>query len=159
MTRIVPHLWYTDKAEEAARFYASLIPDSRIDSVTALPSDSPSGPAGSVKIVAFTLAGQPFVAFSAGPLDAFNHAISFMILCEDQAELDRLWNGLLQGGGRPEQCGWLRDRYGLAWQIVPKQFRDMAHDPDRTRAKRVTDAMLKMVKLDLAALQRAYDGA
>src|SRR5690348_14120301 len=159
MTSIVPTLWYTDKAEEAARFYASLIPNSRIDSVTSLPSDSPSGPAGSVKIVEFTLAGRPFTAFSAGRLDGFNLAVSFMILCEDQAEVDRLWDGLLQGGGKPEQCGWLRDRYGLAWQIVPKQFRDMAGDPDRARAKRVTDAMLKMVKLDLAALKRAYDGA
>ncbi len=158
MTSIVPHLWYTDKAEEAARFYASLIPNSRVDSVTALPSDTPSGPAGSVKIVEFTLAGQPFTAFSAGPLDAFNHAISFMILCEDQAEVDRLWDGLLKGGGRAEQCGWLRDRYGLAWQIVPKEFREMARDPDRARAKRVVDAMLKMVKFDVAALRRAYDG-
>ncbi len=159
MTSIVPHLWYTDKAEEEAQFYASLIPNSRVDSVTALPSDTPSGPAGSVKIVEFTLAGQPFLAISAGPLDAFNHAISFMILCEDQAEVDRLWDGLLKGGGQPERCGWLRDRYGLAWQIVPKEFREMARDPDRVRAKRVIDAMLKMVKFDIAALKRAYDGA
>src|SRR5215207_7356106 len=118
MAKIVPCLWYTDNAEEAAAFYVSLMPDSRIDNVTTLPADTPSGPEGSVQVVAFTLAGQPFMAMKAGPLDPFNHAISFMVNCADQAEIDRLWAALSQGG-TVEQCGWLKDRYGLSWQIVP----------------------------------------
>jgi predicted 3-demethylubiquinone-9 3-methyltransferase (glyoxalase superfamily) len=158
MTKITPFLWYAKNAEEAARFYCALIPNSHIDSVSALPSDSPSGPAGSVGIVAFTLAGRPFQAMTAGPLDPFNHAISFMIECDGQDELDRLWSGLLDGGGKEEACGWLQDRYGVSWQIVPKGFHEMMRDPDRTRAKRVAEAMLKMVKLDMPALQKAYNG-
>lgn len=155
--KIVPFLWYTKEAEEAAAFYASILPDSHVDRVTALQADSPSGPAGSVKVVEFTLLGQPFQAMSAGPLDPFNHAISLMVLCDDQAELDRYWDGLLQGGGSPEQCGWLRDKYGLCWQIVPAGFEEMMADPDRDRARRVAEAMMKMVKLDIAALRAAYD--
>jgi predicted 3-demethylubiquinone-9 3-methyltransferase (glyoxalase superfamily) len=157
MANIVPHLWYTDKAEEAAAFYASSLPDSKVDSVTALPVDTPSGPAGSVKVVEFTLMGQPFMAISAGPLDPFNHAVSFMVMCDDQAEIDRLWAALGQGG-TIEQCGWLRDRYGLAWQIVPRILGPMMKDPDRERAKRVAQAMMGMVKLDIAGLKKAYDG-
>ena len=157
MAKIVPHLWYTDKAEEAAAFYCSVLPNSKVDSVTALPADSPSGPAGSVKVVEFTLLGQPFVAFSAGPLDAFNHSISFMVLCDDQAEIDRLWEALSQGG-KVEHCGWLKDRYGLSWQIAPKVLGRMMKDPDRARAKRVAEAMLKMVKLDIEGLNKAHEG-
>jgi len=156
-SKIVPHLWYTEKAEEAAKFYASLIPNSHIDSVTDMPADSPSGPAGSVQIVEFTLAGQPFQAINAGPLDAFNHSISFMIKCEDQTEIDRLWSALSQGG-QTEPCGWLKDRYGLSWQIVPRALGEMMKDKDRTRAKRVAEAMLKMGKIDLAQLKKAYAG-
>lgn len=158
MVTLIPHLWYTAEAEEAARFYVSLIPNSRIDSVDPLPSDSPSGPAGSVKIVSFTLAGVPFQAISAGPLDPFNHAISFILACEDQAEIDRLWDAILKNGGTEEQCGWIRDRYGLCWQIIPKAFHAMMRDADRVRQKRVTDAMLKMVKFDIAGLERAWRG-
>ena len=157
MTRIIPHLWYSKEAEEAAAFYASVIPNSKVDRVTTLPADTPSGPPGSVKIVEFTLLGQPFVAFSAGPLDPFNHAVSFMIECDDQAEIDRLWDALSKGG-RIEQCGWLRDRYGLAWQITPKVLGQMIKDQDRSKAKRVAEAMMEMVKLDIAGLQRAYNG-
>ena len=158
MQKIVPHLWFADKAEEAAAFYASIFPNSRVDSVTGLPADTPSGPAGSVNVVEFTLAGQPFMAISAGPLDEFNHAVSFIVNCEDQAEVDHYWDALLDGG-QPEQCGWLRDRYGLAWQIVPTALGKMMQDPDKARAKRVAEAMLKMVKLDIAGLQNAYYGA
>jgi predicted 3-demethylubiquinone-9 3-methyltransferase (glyoxalase superfamily) len=121
--------------------------------VTALPVDSPSGPAGSVKVVEFTLVGQPFMAISAGPLDTFNHSISFVVECDDQAEIDRLW-AALSDGGKVEQCGWLKDRYGLSWQIVPASL--MMKDPDRSRAKRVAEAMLKMIKLDIDSLQKAY---
>jgi len=154
--KLVPHLWYAKEAEEAARFYASIFPDSRVDRVTPLPSDSPSGPAGSVNMVEFTLFGQPLLAISAGPLDPFNHAISLVVICDDQAELDRYWNGLLAGGSA-EQCGWLKDKFDVSWQIVPATLADMMTDPDRARAKRVADAMLKMVKLDFAPLQAAYD--
>jgi predicted 3-demethylubiquinone-9 3-methyltransferase (glyoxalase superfamily) len=157
MTSIVPFLWYSEKAEEAAAFYASIIPNSKVNSVTALNADSPSGSAGSVKVVDFTLNGQPFMAMSAGPLDDFNHAVSFMIECEDQAEIDRLWDALGKGG-KYQQCGWLRDRYGLAWQIVPKVWKQMMQNKDPAKTKRYAEAMMKMVKFDIAALQRAVSG-
>jgi len=156
--KIVPNLWYAKEAEEAARFYASVFPDSRVDKVTTLPADSPSGPAGSVAVVEFTLLGQPFIAFSAGPLDPFNHAISLMVMCETQQEIDRYWNGLLAGGGQPEQCGWLRDKYGVSWQVAPTVLGEMMSDRDRTKAKRAAEAMLQMVKLDIAGLKKAFDG-
>ena len=156
--KVFPFLWYAKEAEEAARFYASIFPDSRVDSVSALPADSPSGPAGSVKVVEFTLFGQPFRAISAGPLDPFNHAISLMVDCQDQAEVDRYWNALLQGG-TPEQCGWLKDKYGLSWQIVPVRMLEMMQDKDVRRARRVAEAMMRMVKLDLPQLEAAYRGA
>jgi len=155
--KITPHLWYAKEAEEAAKFYASIFPDSRVDRVTPLPSESPSGPPGSVKIVEFTLFGQSFMAISAGPLDPFNHAISFIVNCDDQSEIDRYSEALLRGGSA-EQCGWIKDRYGVSWQIVPTVFRKMMADPDREKVKRVSDAMLKMVKLDIAKLQAAYEG-
>src|SRR3977135_1423332 len=155
-SKIVPHLWFVDQAVEAANFYVSLFPDSRVDSVPLIPADTPSGPAGSVSVVEFTLAGQPFMAISAGPLDPFNHAISFMVQCDSQAEIDRLWAALSEGG-KTEQCGWLKDRYGLFWQIAPTVLGKMMKDPDRARAKRVTEAMLKMTKLDIAGLERAYN--
>jgi predicted 3-demethylubiquinone-9 3-methyltransferase (glyoxalase superfamily) len=155
LEKITPHLWFVKEAEQAAQFYASIFPDSRVDRVTELPSDSPSGPAGSVKMVEFTLFGQPFLAISAGPLDSFNHAISFVVNCDDQSEIDRYWDALLKGG-QAEQCGWLKDRYGVSWQIVPSELRRMMTDPDRDRARRATDAMLKMVKLDIAGLRSAY---
>jgi predicted 3-demethylubiquinone-9 3-methyltransferase (glyoxalase superfamily) len=157
LAKIIPHLWYTDNADEAAAFYASVLPNSKVNSVTALPADTPSGPAGSVKVVEFTLMGQPFLAISAGPLDAFNHSISFLVQCDDQAEIDRIW-AALSDGGKIEHCGWLQDRYGLSWQITPTVLGKMMKDPDRGRAKRVTEAMLKMTKFDIAGLQQAYDG-
>ncbi len=156
-SKIVPHLWFAEKAVEAANFYVSLFPDSRVDSVSPIPADTPSGPAGSVQVVEFTLAGQPFMAINAGPLDPFNHAISFMVNCDDQAEVDRLWDAL-SAGGTIEQCGWLKDRYGLSWQIVPKVLGDLMRRAEPARAKRVMEAMLKMRKLDVAALQRAHAG-
>ncbi len=157
MSKIVPHLWYVDEAEEAARFYVSVFPDLRIDRVMTSPADTPSGPAGSVTMVDFTLAGQPFMAIAAGPLDPFNHAISLFVHCEDQAEVDRVWAALSEGGST-EQCGWLKDRYGVSWQIVPTVLAAMMGDPDRERAARVMKAMLGMVKLDIAGLEKAYGG-
>ncbi len=157
LQKITPFLWYAKEAEEAAKFYASIFPDSRVTRVTAMPTETPSGPPGSVKIVEFVLFGQTFTAMSAGPLDPFNHAVSFVVNCEDQAELDRYWNALLQGGSA-EQCGWLKDRYGLSWQIVPTVLGQMMSDPDKAQAKRAADAMMKMVKIDIAALKEAYSG-
>ena len=157
MQKIVPFLWYAREAEEAAAFYAATFPDSRVISVTAPQSESPSGPPGSVKIVEFTLFGQHFTAMSAGPLDPFNHAVSFVVNCKDQAEIDRYWDALLKNGGQAEQCGWLKDRFGLSWQIVPEILAKMSADSDRAKSKRVTDAMMKMVKIDVATLQAAYN--
>ena len=157
--KISPCLWFDGQAEEAAKFYASIFPNSRVGRVTAMQSESPSGPPGSVKVVEFTLFGQAFVAMSAGPLDPFNHAVSFVVNCDDQAELDRYWNALLQGGGSPEQCGWLKDRFGLSWQIVPTVLGEMMASPDRAKSKRASDAMMKMVKIDIAALKAAFEGA
>lgn len=156
-TRLIPLMWYTDEAEEAARFYVSIIPDSRIDHVTAMPADTPSGPEGSVTVVDFTIAGQRVGAMSAGPLEPFNHAISLMIECDTQDEIDRLWDALVEGGGA-EQCGWLRDRYGVCWQITPRRLNEMMRSPDRAAARRAAQAMLGMIKLDIAALERAFAG-
>jgi len=157
-SKVYPHLWYAKEAEEAAKFYASIFPDSRVVNVTSLQSESPSGPPGSVKVVDFTLFGQRFQAMSAGPHHEFNDAISMVVSCDDQSELDRYWDALLKGGGKPQACGWIIDRFGLRWQIVPAVFEEMMRDKDTTRSKRVTDAMLKMVKLDIAALEKAYRG-
>ena len=158
MATINTFLWFTSEAEEAARFYASIFPDTLINGASVLPQESPSGPPGSVRIVNFTLLGQKFTAMSAGPYDPFNHAISFVVNCADQSEVDHYWNALL-AGGKAEQCGWLRDRFGISWQIVPLALGRLMGDPDKARAKRVGDAMMKMVKLDIAGLQAAYDGA
>ena len=156
--RIVPFFWYAKEAEEAARFYASIFPESSVDRVVAMMSKSPSGPAGSVKVVDFTLFGQRFQAISAGPHHDFNDAVSMVVLCDDQAELDRYWHALLAGGGKEVACGWLVDRYGLRWQIVPEVMMTMMADKDPARSKRVSDAMMQMVKLDVATLEKAYLG-
>jgi len=133
-SKIFPHLWYSTEAEEAAQFYVSIFPDSRVDHVTSLQSESPSGPPGSVKVVDFTLLGQRFMAISAGPHHEFNDAISLVVLCEDQAEIDHYWNALLEGGGKEQACGWLIDRYGLRWQIVPAILDEMMRDTDPARS-------------------------
>jgi predicted 3-demethylubiquinone-9 3-methyltransferase (glyoxalase superfamily) len=153
-TRIVPHLWFETQAVEAAEFYVSVFPDSHIDGITPVPADTPSGPAGSVQVVDFTLAGQPFQAISAGPLDPFNHAISFIVNCADQAEVDHYWDALAEGG-TTEMCGWLRDRFGVSWQVVPAVLGALMKHPDPDRARRVAEVMLKMVKLDITELEAA----
>src|SRR5690606_33170331 len=135
----------------------SIFPDSRIDATMTIPAETPSGPVGTVEQVEFTLAGQQFIALAAGELDPFNHAISFLVRCEDQAEVDRYWEALLDGG-EAERCGWLRDRHGVSWQIVPRQLDELMADPDREKAARVVSAMLGMVKLDVAGLERAAAG-
>ncbi|HEV2573593.1 MAG TPA: VOC family protein [Beijerinckiaceae bacterium] len=158
MSKIAPCLWFNTQAEEAANFYVSLLPDSRILKVQRNVGDSPGGKDGTVLVVDFTVAGQEFMALNGGMDMEYTHAISFKIDCEDQAEADRLWDKLLEGGGKPEQCGWLKDRYGVSWQIVPRAMLQMLSDPDRAKAQRAMQAMLKMVKIDVAAVQAAFDG-
>jgi len=158
MPKIAPCLWFNGQAEEAANLYVSLLPDSRIDKVMRSPADNPSTPAGAVLTVEFTVAGQPFMGLNGGPQFSFTEAVSFSIECEDQAEVDRLWEALTKGGGSPGPCGWLKDRFGLSWQIVPRALNEMMKDPNREAAGRAMKAMLKMGKLDIAALQRAFEG-
>jgi predicted 3-demethylubiquinone-9 3-methyltransferase (glyoxalase superfamily) len=155
-TKIVPFFWYATQAEEAAKYYASIFPDSHLDRVVSMQSESPSGPPGSVKVVDFTLFGQKFQAMTAGPHDDFNDAISMVVLCDDQAEVDKYWSALLAGGGKEQACGWLHDKFGLRWQIIPARLIDMMADQDKGRSKRVSDAMMQMIKLDVAALEKAY---
>jgi predicted 3-demethylubiquinone-9 3-methyltransferase (glyoxalase superfamily) len=158
MSKIAPCLWFNGEAEEAANFYVSLLPDSRIDKVQRNTIDSVAGSAGSVLVVQFTLAGQEYMALNGNTQSKFTHAISFKIDCADQAEVDRLWEGLLSNGGSPVQCGWLTDRYGVSWQIVPSAMLKFLGGADRAGAQRAMQAMMKMVKLDIATLQKAYDG-
>jgi predicted 3-demethylubiquinone-9 3-methyltransferase (glyoxalase superfamily) len=155
--KVTQHLWFEKDMEAAIGFYASLVRGSSVDWISSLPADTPSGPAGSVKIAAFTLGDQHYMAIEAGPLDPFNHSFSIMVECDTQAEIDRLWDALKEGG-RIEQCGWVRDRWGLCWQIAPKRLGELMRDPDADKVKRVAEAMLKMVKLDIAGLEAAAKG-
>ena len=158
MSKISPCLWFVNDAEEAARFYVSLLPDSRIEHIMHSVADTPSGPAGSVLLVLFTLAGQSFQALNGGKAEQHSNAVSFSIDCADQAEVDRIWDRLCDGG-TPIQCGWVNDRYGMPWQVVPSALPRLLNDPDRAKAARVMQAMMQMVKLDVAELQAAYDAA
>ena len=158
MNKITPCLWFNGQAEAAARFYVSLLPDSRIDQVFRSPADTPSGPAGTVLTVEFTLAGNPYLALNGGPQFSFNQAVSFQIHCADQAEVDRYWEALMEGGGEPGQCGWLKDRFGLSWQVVPREMGAYLGGPDAAGAARAMEAMLRMEKLDVAKLREAYEG-
>ena len=158
MTRkISPCLWFDGRAEEAAGFYTSIFPDSRIDHIERSSIDYPGGKTGDVILVEFTLAGLSYQALNGGPHDQFNDAISLSVTCKDQAEVDRLWDSLTADGGKPVQCGWLKDKFGVSWQIVPEEFVTMMRDKDRRRSKRVMEAMMQMVKLDVAKLRRAYE--
>jgi predicted 3-demethylubiquinone-9 3-methyltransferase (glyoxalase superfamily) len=159
MSKISPCLWFDGEAEEAAKFYVSLLPDSRIRTVQKNSTDSPAGKAGSVLVVEFTLAGQSFMALNGGTRFEYTHAVSFKIDCEDQAEVDRLWEALCAEGGQAERCGWLKDRYGVYWQIVPTGLPKYLGGSNREGAARAMQAMLGMTKLDIAALKRAYEGS
>ena len=158
MSKISPCLWFDGQAEEAAALYTSLFPNSRIERVNRSPGETPSGPEGMVLTVDFTLDGEPFIALNGGPDFQFNEAVSFSIDCEDQAEVDRYWDALIAAGGEPSVCGWLKDRFGVSWQVVPKVLPQYLGADDREAAKRALDAMLKMTKLDVAALREAYEG-
>jgi len=158
MSKITPCLWFDGEAEEAANFYVSLLPDSKIEVVQRNSVDSPGGKAGTVLVVEFTLAGQRFMALNGGMRFEYTHAVSFKIDCADQAEVDRLWDALLAGGGQASRCGWLKDRYGLSWQIVPTALPKYLGGADPAGAQRALQAMLGMVKLDIAGLKKAYEG-
>jgi predicted 3-demethylubiquinone-9 3-methyltransferase (glyoxalase superfamily) len=158
MDKVTPCLWFDGNAEEAANFYVSLLPDSRIDNIMRSPADNPSMKEGGVLMVDFTLAGRQYSGLNGGPQFKFTEAVSFVIHCEDQAEVDRLWDALTADGGQPVQCSWLKDKFGLSWQIVPQEMLDMLSSSDRDGARRAMEAMMTMVKLDLAELRRAFRG-
>ena len=158
MDKVTPCLWFDGNAEEAANFYVSLLPDSRIDQVVRSPGDYPSGSAGDVILVDFTIAGRQYSGLNGGPEFKFTEAVSFVIHCEDQAEVDRLWAALVADGGQEVQCGWVKDRFGLSWQVTPERMFEMLASPDREAAKRAFEAMMTMVKLDLPTLERAFEG-
>jgi len=159
MSAVYPCLWFDGNAEEAARFYAALLPDSRVEKVWRSPAETPSGPAAMVLTVDFTVAGQRFQGLNGGPHFRFNEAVSFVIDCADQAEVDRLWETLTANGGEPGPCGWLKDRFGLSWQIVPRRLDELLNDPDPERARRAMQAMLGMGKIEVAELERAADAS
>jgi predicted 3-demethylubiquinone-9 3-methyltransferase (glyoxalase superfamily) len=156
LQKITPFLWFDHQAEEASRFYTSVFKNSRIEAVTRYGREG-AGPQGSVMTVAFELDGQKFVALNGGPAYKFTEAVSFVVNCENQQEVDEIWEKLLDGGAEI-QCGWLKDKYGLCWQIVPTVFFEMIADPDAERKERVMRAMFQMKKLDIAALESAYRG-
>jgi predicted 3-demethylubiquinone-9 3-methyltransferase (glyoxalase superfamily) len=158
MTSLATCLWFNGDAEAAAKLYTSLLPDSRIDRVSRAPADNPSTKEGEVLTVDFTLAGQRLIGLNGGPDFPFTEAISLSVLCDDQAEVDRLWTSLILGGGEPSQCGWLKDKFGVSWQIVPKVLPEMLASSDRDAAQRAMNAMLEMGKLDVRALTEAYEG-
>jgi predicted 3-demethylubiquinone-9 3-methyltransferase (glyoxalase superfamily) len=158
MSKIAPCLWFDGEAEEAAQLYTSIFPDSRIDMVSRAPADNPSTPAGAVLTVEFTLAGQKFIGLNGGPEFHFTEAVSFTIDCEDQAEVDRYWEALIANGGSPSVCGWLKDRFGVSWQVIPRQLPEMLNGSDRDGAARAMEAMLQMTKIDVAKLREAYEG-
>jgi len=158
MTKIVPNLWFDTEAEEAARFYVSLFEGSKILDVVPYGEVGPGEP-GSTMVVSFELLGQEYVAINGGPQFPFTEAISFEVRVPDQAELDRVWEALTADGGKEVQCGWLKDRYGLSWQVVPDRWFELATGPDPKKVNAAMQAMLGMVKLDIAELERAYDEA
>jgi predicted 3-demethylubiquinone-9 3-methyltransferase (glyoxalase superfamily) len=158
MSKIAPCLWFNGQAEEAAEFYTSILPDSRIDKVQLAAADNPSTPRGAVLTVEFTLAGQQFIGLNGGPDFPFTEAISLSIDCTDQAEVDRLWEALVEGGGEHSVCGWLKDRYGVSWQVIPRQLPELLGGPDAEGAARAMKAMLEMTKIDVAKLREAYEG-
>ena len=158
MQKVTPFLSFDGQAEEAARFYVSLLPDSRIDRVTRSPIDTEAGTAGTVLIVEFTLAGTQFIALNT-PGFSFTEAVSFLISCADQAETDRLWAALTADGGSEVACGWLKDRWGVSWQVTPTRLMELVTGPDRDRAARALASIGNMGKINIAEVERAADGA
>ena len=157
MQKISPFLWFDSNAEEAMALYVSLFANSRIVEVTRY-GDAGPGPSGTVMTGVFELEGQRFIALNGGPMYKFTEAFSLVVDCETQEEVDRLWDRLIAGGGEPSQCGWLKDRFGLSWQIIPGVLPKLLTDKDGAAAGRAMQAMLKMTKIDIAALKRAFEG-
>lgn len=157
VTRLTPCLWYDGRAEEAANLYVSIFPDSRIEEILRSPSDNPSVREGEALLVRLSLFGQPFIALNGGPQFSFTEAISFQIDCADQAETDRYWEQLVAGGGEHGQCGWLKDRFGVSWQVIPREMNRYIGGPDPDGARRAMQAMLAMTRLDVAAMRAAYE--
>jgi len=155
MQKIKPFLWFDTQAEEAAKFYCSIFKDSKILNVERYPEGAPGGMGGRVMIVNFELEAQPFIALNGGPMFKFTEAISFSISTETQEETDYYWNKLTSGGGQESQCAWLKDKFGLSWQVVPTALSKLLADPDRNKAQRVMQAMLQMKKIEIAVLHRA----
>ena len=155
MHKITPFLWFDDKAEEAMNFYVSIFKNSKVGNVTRY-GDAGPGPKGTVMSATFQLDGQDFFALNGGPLFKFTEAISFFVNCETQEEVDELWEKLTADGGSPQRCGWLKDKYGLSWQIIPKALGEMLGDKDPQKSQRVMQAMLKMNKIDIQRLKEAY---
>ncbi|WP_213979114.1 VOC family protein [Sphingomonas sp. dw_22] len=156
--KITPVLWFDTAAEEAANFYVSLLPDSRVTRIIHAPSDYPAGKAGDALVVEFTLAGQSYAGMNGGPIFPPNEAVSFQILTDDQAETDRLWNAITGNGGAESACGWCKDRWGFSWQVTPRRLMELITDSDPGRARRAFEAMMEMGKIDLAAIEAAADG-
>jgi predicted 3-demethylubiquinone-9 3-methyltransferase (glyoxalase superfamily) len=156
--KISPCLWFDGNAEEAARFYTGIFPDSRVTNVDRSPGETPSGPKDMVLTVEFTLAGNSYIALNGGPDFTFDEAISLSIDCDGQAEVDRYWSALLADGGQESVCGWLKDKFGVSWQVIPRRLPELLRSPDREAAARALAAMLKMVKIDVAELERAARG-
>lgn len=157
MPKITPFLWFDEQAEEAAKFYTSIFKDSKIGKISRYGEAGPGKP-GSVMVVEFTIEGQQFTALNGGPGHPFTDATSFVVHCENQEDVDRYWDGLLEGGGKPVACGWLTDRYGLSWQVTPNILLKMISDPDPEKSQRVMRRMMEMVKLDIQPLVDAYEG-
>lgn len=157
MQKITPMLWFNDQAEEAAKFYVSVFKDAKILETSYYGEGSP-GPVGTVLVVKFQLEGQEYLALNGLTDNPFSDAVSLMVYCETQKELDYYWDRLLAGGGEPIACGWLKDKYGFRWQVTPTLLMQYINDKDKVKSKRAMDAMMKMVKLDIAALKKAYDG-
>jgi predicted 3-demethylubiquinone-9 3-methyltransferase (glyoxalase superfamily) len=158
MPTITPNLWFDTQAEEAAELYCSIFPNSKVTDVLRYTEAGPGEP-GSVLTVSFELDGHPFVGINGGPMFTFSEAVSFEIRCKDQAEVDRYWEALTADGGEPGQCGWLKDRFGLSWQVVPDELWEILLSEDQERARRATEAMYKMQKIDIAEVRAAADAA
>lgn len=158
MQKIRPFLWYDTQAEEAMNLYTSIFPDTKVISVDRYPDGAPGGLSGKVMTCSFELNGLEFIALNAGPAFQFNESVSFFVTCENQEEVDHYWNALIANGGQESQCGWLKDKFGLSWQICPRQLMEMMADKDREKASRVMQAMMKMKKIVLADLEKAYEG-
>jgi predicted 3-demethylubiquinone-9 3-methyltransferase (glyoxalase superfamily) len=154
---ITPFLWFDNNAEEAVNFYTSIFKDSKILK-TSRYGDAGPGPKGSVMVIDFQINGHEFIALNGGPLFKFTEAISFVINCQTQKEVDDYWEKLLAGGGKESQCGWLKDKFGLSWQVTPTILSELMSDKDPAKANRVMQAMLKMVKIDIEELKKAYEG-